>query len=148
MKFIDNSILIHASANRIWNVLTQPEETKKYMFGCETVSDWKVGSSLLWRGVHEGQEMVFVKGSVLAIEPNKKLVYTTFDPFSSIIDIPKNYLIVTYKLDELPEGTLLRVTQGDYDEVADGARRYAESWNNGTGWSPILEEIKKVAEAK
>jgi uncharacterized protein YndB with AHSA1/START domain len=148
MKFIDNSILIHASANRIWNVLTQPEETKKYMFGCETVSEWKVGSSLLWRGVHEGQEMVYVKGSVLAIEANKKLVYTTFDPFSSIEDIPKNYLVVTYKLDELPEGTLLRVTQGDYDEVADGARRYAESWNNGTGWSPILEEIKKVAEAK
>mgnify|MGYP000968289111 CR=1 FL=1 len=148
MKFIDNSILIHASASRIWNVLTQPEETKKYMFGCETVSEWKVGSSLLWRGVHEGQEMVFVKGSVLTIEPSKKLVYTTFDPFSSIEDIPKNYLVVTYKLDELPEGTLLRVTQGDYDEVADGARRYAESWNNGTGWSPILEEIKKVAEAK
>jgi uncharacterized protein YndB with AHSA1/START domain len=118
------------------------------MFGCETVSEWKVGSSLLWRGVHEGQEMVYVKGSVLAIEANKKLVYTTFDPFSSIEDIPKNYLVVTYKLDELPEGTLLRVTHGDYDEVADGARRYAESWNNGTGWSPILEEIKKVAEAK
>jgi uncharacterized protein YndB with AHSA1/START domain len=148
MKFIDNSILIHASTSRIWDVLTQPEETKKYMFGCETVSDWKVGSTLLWRGEHEGQEMVFVKGSILAIEANKKLVYTTFDPFSSIEDIPKNYLVVTYKLDELPEGTLLRVTQGDYDEVADGARRYTESWNNGTGWSPILEEIKKVAEAK
>lgn len=146
MKFIENSILIHASIDRVWDTLTKPEETRKYMFGCETVSDWKVGSSLVWRGEYEGKVLDFVKGYILVLEPLKKLVYSTFDPFSTIEDIPQNYLHVSYKLEEIPEGVLFRVTQGDYDEVADGARRYQEAWNNGLGWSPILTEIKKVAE--
>ncbi len=38
------------------------------MFGCETVSDWKTGSPLLWKGTYEGNEMVFVKGTVLDIQ--------------------------------------------------------------------------------
>ncbi len=146
MKFIENSIIIHASIERVWNTLTKPEETRKYMFGCETVSDWNVGSSLVWRGEYEGKLMDFVVGKILVLEPLKKLVYSTFDPFSTIENIPQNYLHVSYKLEEIPEGVLFRVTQGDYDEVADGDRRYQEAWNNGLGWSPILAEIKKVAE--
>jgi hypothetical protein len=27
-------------------------ETPKYMFGCKTVSDWKVGSTLDWKMMH------------------------------------------------------------------------------------------------
>jgi uncharacterized protein YndB with AHSA1/START domain len=55
---ITNSIDIHASASKVWDALTNPEQTKKYMFGCETVSDWEVGSPLLWRGTYDGKEMV------------------------------------------------------------------------------------------
>lgn len=48
--FVKNSIVINASTEKVWDALVNPEQTKKYMFGCETVSDWKVGTSLLWRG--------------------------------------------------------------------------------------------------
>ncbi len=44
---IENSIIINAVAPKIWDFLVNPEQTKKYMFGCKTVSDWKVGSLLL-----------------------------------------------------------------------------------------------------
>lgn len=43
--------------------------------------------------------------------------------------------------------TQLNITQGDYHKVAEGERRYQESWNDGQGWNPILEEIKKICEA-
>ena len=59
--FVKNTITINASANKVWDALLNPEQTKKYMFGCETVSDWKVGSTLLWRADYEGKQMVFVK---------------------------------------------------------------------------------------
>ena len=39
---VKNSIRIEATADRVWDALTNPEQTKKYMFGCETVSDWQV----------------------------------------------------------------------------------------------------------
>jgi len=42
--------------------------------------------------------------------------------------------------------TILTVTQGDYSLVAEGDRRYQESYNGGEGWNPILQEIKKLVE--
>lgn len=144
---IKNTITINAPASKVWEVLTQPEYTKIYMYGCETVSDWKVGSSLLWNGSYEGVEMTFVKGSIVEINPFSKLIYTVFDPNSTIEDIPENYLNVTYELLEVDGKTTLNITQGDYNKVAEGERRYQESSNNGEGWNPILVEIKKIAEA-
>lgn len=139
---VKNSITINAPASKVWDALTNPEQTKKYMFGCETVSDWKPGSPLLWKGNYEGNEMVFVKGNIVAIEAEKLLAYTTIDPNSTIEDIPENYLTVTYNLSEENGQTILTVTQGDYATVADGERRYKEAYNDGKGWNPILVEIK------
>ena len=144
--YIINSISINSTNTIVWDILTKPEQTKKYMFGCETVSDWKKGSSLLWKGSYEGKEMVFVKGNIVDIEPGKILVYTVIDPNSTMEDKPENYLTVTYKLSDENGQTVLTVTQGDYSKVADGEKRYKESYNNGEGWNPILVEIKKLAE--
>jgi uncharacterized protein YndB with AHSA1/START domain len=143
---VKNSITISATPAKVWDALTNPEQTKKYMFGCETVSDWKAGSPLLWKGNYEGKEMIFVKGNVVEIEPGKRLVYTTFDPNSSLEDIPQNYLSVTYDLSAQNGQTIFTVTQGDYSRVADGERRYKEAFNGGEGWNPILVEIKKLVE--
>lgn len=144
--FVKNSIVINASMAKVWDALVNPEQTKKYMFGCETVSDWKVGSPLLWRGEYEGKEMVFVKGTVVDIKPGKFLAYTTIDPNSTIDDLSENYLTVTYDLTVENGQTLFTVTQGDYSTVAEGERRYAEAYNNGEGWNPILAQIKKLVE--
>lgn len=145
---VTNNITINALSAKVWDVLINPEQTKKYMFGCETVSDWKPGSTLEWKGNYEGKEMVFVKGKIIDIRPGKFLSYTTIDPNNPAMeDIPENYLTVTYDLKEENGQTILTVTQGDYNKVADGEKRYKEAYNNGEGWNPILVEIKKVAEA-
>jgi uncharacterized protein YndB with AHSA1/START domain len=145
---IKNSITIKASQEKIWDILVHPEQTRKYMFGCETVSDWKPGSELLWRGTWEGKSMVFVKGSIVSIEPNRFLAYTTFDPNSAALaDMPENYLTVTYTLKNLVDATELTVTQGDYSTVGDGERRYADTMGTGDGWNPILVQIRNLAEA-
>ncbi len=145
---VKNDIVINASASKVWDALTNPDQTKKYMFGCETVSDWKPGSPLLWKGNYEGKEMVFVKGNIVTIKPNEFLSYTTIDPNSAIEDIPANYLTVSYRLTEKNGQTNFTVTQGDYSKVADGERRYKEAFNNGEGWNPILVQIKKLVEAQ
>ncbi len=145
--FINNAIEINAKKERVWEVLVNPEETKKYMFGCVADSDWKEGSDLLWKGSFEGKEMVFVKGKILEIYPNKILRYSVIDPNNSEIpDIQENYLEVTYLLEEKGNHILLKVSQGDYSKVAMGEARYKESYNSGKGWSPILEQIKGLAE--
>ncbi len=144
---VKNTIVINAPVSKVWDALVNPEQTKKYMFGCETVSDWKVGSALLWKGMYEGKEMVFVKGSIVDIKPEKFLAYTTIDPNSTIDDTSKNYLTVTYSLSSDKGKTTLVVTQGDYNKVAEGKKRYQEAYNNGEGWHPILLQIKSLVES-
>jgi len=144
---VQNSILINAPRDKVWDALVNPEQTKKYMFGCETVSDWKIGSPLLWKGTYEGKEMVFVKGIILDIQPNKLLKYTVIDPNSSMPDIPENYLNVTYTLSEKEGQVNLTVVQDGFEGAAEGEKRYKDVENNGEGWNPLLVEIKKVVEA-
>jgi uncharacterized protein YndB with AHSA1/START domain len=144
--FVNNTIVINAPAAKVWDVLTNPNQTKKYMFGCETVSDWKPGSVLEWKAPYEGKEMVFVTGTIKDIQPNKFLAYTTFDPNSTIKDTPENYLIASYELIESQGKTTLNVSQGDFSKVEDSERRYKEVYNNGDGWNPILVEVKRIAE--
>lgn len=144
---IRNEILINAPASVVWDVLVNPQQTKKYMFGCETVSNWNVGDELLWRGEYEGVQMVFVKGFIQEIVPAQLLVYTVIDPNNPAIpDVPENYLTVTYLLSEKNGTTTLAVTQKGFETVAEGEKRYADSYNNGEGWNPILVQIKAIAE--
>lgn len=143
---VQNNILINADISKVWDALINPEQTKKYMFGCETVSDFKVGSPLLWRANYEGKEMIFVKGIILDIKPNRLLKYTVIDPNAAMADIPENYLNVTYQLEEQNGQTNLTVTQDGFEDAADGEKRYKDVQNNGEGWNPILEAIKKLVE--
>jgi len=143
---VKNTITINAPADKVWDVLVNPEQTKKYMFGCKTVSDWKPGSPLLWKGVFDGQDLVAVKGTIVSIEPGKHLEYTTIDPNNTTIpDAPENYLTVTYDVASENGQTVLTVQQGDYTSVADGQKRYDEAMAAG-GWQSILEQIKQLLE--
>ncbi|MDJ1468070.1 SRPBCC domain-containing protein [Cytophagaceae bacterium DM2B3-1] len=145
---VENSICIDAPVAKVWNLLTNPEQTKKYMHGCEAISDWKVGSSLIWKGVFNGQELVAVTGHIVEIKPENVLSYTTFDPNNTKLeDKPENYLTVSYILHSEEDKTNLVVTQGDFAQVAEGESRYSDAINSG-GWGPILQEIKKLAETE
>ena len=145
---VRSQITIAAPAPKVWDALVNPEQTAKYMFGCAALSDWKVGSPLIWKGNFNGVELVAVKGTIVDIRPGKFLAYTTIDPNNPAVpDIPENYVTVTYTLTETKGQTLLEVTQGDFAHVAEGEKRYKETYNNGEGWNPILVQIKKLAES-
>jgi len=143
---VKSIITINAPAAKVWDALVNPEQTKKYMFGCETVSDWQVGSPLLWQMEYQGSPFIPVKGNIVKIEPGKLLVYTVIDPNSGMPDIPENYLDVEYALTEANGQTTLTVTQSGFEGAADSEKRYKDTYNNGEGWNPILVQIKALVE--
>ncbi len=143
---IESSINIEASAEAVWDALVNPAKTKLYMHGCACISDWKPGSSLVWRGEHEGKEMDFVTGMVKQYSPHKKICYTTFDPFATYPDVPENHLDVTYTLSEMDGGTTLHVIQDGFENAAEGEKRFNDINGDGSGWDPILAQIKAVVE--
>jgi uncharacterized protein YndB with AHSA1/START domain len=142
---VDNTVRIYAPIAKVWEALTEPSWTKKYMFNCAVESDWKVGSPVLWKMQHEGQEIIPVKGYVEEILPGRFLKYSVIDPSMGIPDVPENYLHVTYALSEAEGQTELKVIQDGYEHAAKGEERYQEAVKAG-GWSSILAVIKELLE--
>jgi uncharacterized protein YndB with AHSA1/START domain len=66
---------INASVSRVWEALTNPKLIKQYLFGADVISDWKEGSTILYKGIYEGKTYED-KGSVLKVEPEKLLLIT------------------------------------------------------------------------
>ena len=147
-KIVSNQVSINGTLAQVWDMLTNPAKTKLYMFGCETVTDWKPGSALLWRGNYEGKEMVFVKGFIIEMIPEKLLTYSVIDHNAAYPHTPENHLNVTYELKEDNGQVILTVNQYGFETAADGEKRYEEVYNKGEGWNPILQEIKKLVEAE
>lgn len=145
-QVVKNTVTINVPASRVWEALVNPDQTAKYMFGCRATSDWKKGSVLTWPGVYNGQEMVFVTGHVLDIDPERLLVYSVIDPNAPYPKTPENHLKVKYELQETNDGTIFTVSQYGFEEAADGEKRYKEIYNNGEGWNPILQQIKAMLE--
>ncbi|NJK96818.1 MAG: hypothetical protein HC905_19560 [Bacteroidales bacterium] len=142
---IKKSILINAPLSKVWKVLTKPEFTRQYMFGCDVVSDWMQGSSIEWKGLQDRNETVYIKGWIISVDPEKHVSYSTFDPQGGLPDIPENYLNVTYDLASKKDKTQLTITQGDFSAVTEGPERYSESLK---GWELTLADIKVVAESE
>lgn len=140
-----NSILIHAPSERVWQMLTGPAYTAKYM-GSRALSDWQPGSSLAWEQEHASGNTITGKGCIVEIEPGSFLSYTLLDPRSTVADSPENYLTITWKLKAAEEGVLLTVTRGDYAKIAGGEERYREAEIKGGGWNATLLKVKEVAE--
>jgi uncharacterized protein YndB with AHSA1/START domain len=140
---IRKSIEVNAPVETLWRVLTDAAFIPQYMFGCNAETDWKPGSPLLWKGAADGK--IYVKGQVIAFDPPQRLVYTIFDPNSTINDIPANYLTMTCNLEQRGDSlSKLEFVQGDYAAVEDGQNRYNHSLD---GDDTVLQRIKKLAEA-
>jgi len=130
------------SKKQVWNLLTNPEITKQYMYGCEVLSEWKVGSPIIWKGITEdGAEVIYVKGEIIEIEKEKKVTFTMFDPNKGMEDKLENYVNLTYELQKLKNGTKLILTQGDFSKAENGKNRYEES---SKGWEMVLPIMEKV----
>jgi uncharacterized protein YndB with AHSA1/START domain len=142
---VKKSITLNADVSTVWKALTKPEMTKKYMSGTEVVSDWKVGSPILWKGTLQGEGKILVKGSIEKIEAGKLLQFTSFDLNEKYSDVPSNYVQATYELTPKLGKTILSVTQGDYSRVEDGVKRFTDA---DGGWNQALNALKTLVEKK
>lgn len=131
-------ITINASAAKVWEALTTPSIIKQYFFGTDAVSDWKVGSPLIFRGEWQGKTYED-KGTILESVPNKKFKYSYWSSMSGREDKPENYANVTYELAENNNITTLTITQ---ENIPDEKTKEHSEQN----WKKVLEDLKKLLE--
>ena len=134
------TITINAPAARVWDALTQPELIKRYLFGTQVTTDWRVGSPIVYEGTWEGKAYRD-KGQVLQVEPGKLLVSTFWSSLSGLPDVPENYQTVRYELSTEGSGTRLTVRQ-DNNATQEDANHSAQNWNM------VLDGMKSLLEGR
>ena len=135
----EESITIDAPIARVWEALTTPETIKRWFFGVDTESDWKVGSPIVHRG--EYQEKPYEdKGEILEIDPPRRLVHSHWSPVSGLPDSPEHYERVTWELSETVQGgTELTITEVNLP--SEEARA-----TSAKSWRMVMENLKDLLE--
>ncbi|HVH72516.1 MAG TPA: SRPBCC domain-containing protein [Candidatus Dormibacteraeota bacterium] len=135
----EKQVTIKASADAVWQALTDPALVKQYLHGTKMETNWKVGSPITWKGEWKGKPYED-KGTVLAVKRKRLLKTTHWSPMGGSEDKPENYHTVTYELAERGDTTVLTLKQ-DNNASQEEANTMAEK-----NWGPVLEGLKAVAE--
>jgi uncharacterized protein YndB with AHSA1/START domain len=136
---VSESIVINADLAKVWNVLTNPEIIKEYLFGTETLTDWKPGSDIVFQGEYQGHKYRD-HGVIQENDFHRRISYTYWSGFSGLEDKPENYGLVAYDLAPIDSAhTTFTWTQRGYPDET----RQAHSQS---GMKAFLEQIKGIAE--
>ena len=136
---VSKSIVIKSSAENVWDGMTNPDKIKVYLFGTETITDWKTGSAIIFQGEYNGQHYKD-KGNVLENQPNKLLKYKYWSGFSGLEDKSENYSIVTYQIEETDKSTV-KLTWTQEGFASEEGQQHLEQ-----GLPGMLEQIKELVE--
>ncbi len=130
--------VMNAPVSKVWQALVNPDTIKRYFFGTDVETDWRVGSPIYWRGVWQGKAYED-KGKILRIEDEKLMQYSHFSPLAGVPDRPENYHTVTVELAREGERTRVSLTQ-------DGNASEEEREHSAKNWAMMLEALKKYVE--
>ena len=125
-------IWIRTTPERLWEAITQPDETARYFFGTKVESDWKPGSPIAHVG-DDGEHAL--DGEIVEIDPPRKLVTTLTLSHDDVAkrDRPTR---VTWQIE--PQGELCKLTLIHDDFEAETATfRQVDR-----GWPYILSNLK------
>src|SRR5258708_17808416 len=144
--FVDQSIEISAPVHKVWDALTKAVYTRQWVsnFGITDgaiVSDWKMGSPVRWK---DKDGNVVVEGTVTVLDPNKLLRFTVFDVRSKERPPVTEEDGITYQLTPKGSKTILRVRQGDFSVMPEGAKHRDMS---AEIWDRVLLNVKELAES-
>ena len=136
---VAESVVINADLAKLWEVLTNPEIIKEYLFGTETITDWKVGSDIVFQGEYQGhkyRDHGVIKENIF----HKRITYSYWSGFSGLEDKPENYSMVSYELAPMDNNHIIFTwrQKGYPDEE--------RQMHSQGGMKAFLDQIKAIAE--
>ena len=132
------SISINASRENVWKAITTPSLIKKYLMGTNVTSDWLQGSAIEYEGEYNGKTYRD-KGVIQRIEPEQILQTTYWSSQGGKEDKPENYNLVTYKLLQKDNKTVVKLTQDNVN--SENERKHVTE-----NWKAVLKKLKDVVE--
>ncbi|MEY2934414.1 MAG: hypothetical protein RL033_5163 [Pseudomonadota bacterium] len=144
---IEKQLLLRAPRSRVWRALTQAEEFGSW-FGVQLEGPFAPHSKLAGRITTQGYEHLRFELEVQEIQPESYFAYR-WHPYA--VDPNVDYsgeptTLVEFRLEEVPGGTQLYVTESGFEGIP--LARRAEAWRmNDGGWAAQLENITRHVSA-
>lgn len=135
---VSQSVDINAEPKQVWEALINPEIIKEYLFGTETITDWKVGSEIVFQGEYEGHKYRD-HGIIKEIIPLELISYSYWSGFSGLEDKPENYSLITYTVEKNENSTKFTWTQKGF--ASEEGHQHSKS-----GMEAFLQQIKGIIE--
>jgi len=136
------SKIIAAPPEAVWLALTTPVVIKRYFFGADVQSDFRVGSPIRWRGEFNGKKYED-KGEVLEVRPNERLSVSHWSPLGGTPDAPEHFHVVTYDLAPQGERTQVTLSQSNLTGgVRPSDREKREDYEKN--WAMVLDGLEKA----
>ena len=139
---IEKEIVVRAPRSRVWRALTDAREFGQW-FRAEMADEFAVGALARGRITYPGYEHLTLEVHVERLEPERVFAFRwhpyAVDPKEDYANEPTT--LVVFELEEVPEGTRIRVTESGFDQIP--LARRAEAFRmNSEGWA---EQVQNVA---
>ena len=143
---IERSVLINAPRSKVWRAISDAEAFGEW-FGANLKGQiFAPGQRAKGQITIAGYEHIAFDVVVERVEPQRLLSYR-WHPYAidPAVDYSKEEpTLVTFTLQDAPEGTLLTVVESGFDRVPPGRRLEAVRMNTG-GWEAQLDNIQRHA---
>ena len=139
---IEKKILLRAPRERVWRALTDSAEFGTW-FRAKLDGPFEAGKRLRGRVTYPGYEHVTFDVIVERIEP-QRLFSLRWHPYA--VDPKVDYskeptTLVEFRLEEAPEGTLLKLVESGFDKLPSHRRDEAFRMNS-EGWEIQAENVR------
>ncbi|MDQ3006646.1 MAG: SRPBCC family protein [Chloroflexota bacterium] len=140
---IEKNIEIKAPVSKVWRALTDHNEFGQW-FGCKFEGPFVVGTTVRGKLNFPDFDHMQWTMDVKQIEPERLFSFTWHPyPADPTIDYTKEaQTLVEFKLEAIPNGTLLVVTESGFEKIP--ANRRLEVFRmNDEGWVEQLENVAR-----
>ena len=135
--------VLTATEKQVWQLLTDPLLTERYMYNCQLHAIWEVGQKAVWKAKNaDGSLNDHVVAEVLFYQPYSHLAFTIFHQATETHSATQSEL--HYLLEQEGDGIRLTIKQGDFETIADGASLRAQCQK---GWESVMPQLIKTCNA-
>lgn len=125
---------IRTTREKLWQALTQPDQTRQFWGGLANHSDWNPGSKWEHLCAAENND-VYIFGEVRESIPYRRLVMSWIDPKNTADES-----LLTLEIEPFDDLVRLKVIHGDFK---DGSSMQGKISN---GWPVVLSSLKTYLE--
>jgi uncharacterized protein YndB with AHSA1/START domain len=143
---IEKEIVVHAPRAKVWRAITDFREFGKW-FQAEMKDPFVPGALSKGRITHPGYEHLMLEVHVERMEP-EHLFSWRWHPYA--VDPQQDYsneptTLVLFELEEIPQGTRIRVTESGFDNIP-LARRSKAFRMNSQGWAAQIQNVARYVD--